>query len=282
MAVFNALIEITGKADNYEDSKKLLLKKMNKFLTEFKSSELLLPKSKSNNSDFDEIILLMDFAKDLWDEVIYPKLKEEECSKCDIVLGTMLNRFLMQIKETLFLLAHNLGLSAISNVRLFMESFAITNYILDKGDSEAKRFMDFGYYQQLLDRKMELTPELIKEYGEKTNKNKFYVIPYGWCSEDNINGTKLIEKLKSPALLDYYHLTCNYIHASPYSLIEITNAENHFFPIPYDFLVRIVRRCLFNFIILILNYKMTDAEKEPYIVLLSMLSPDLFKKEGDK
>lgn len=182
----------------------------------------------------------------------------------------------MQTKETLFLLSNNLGLSAISNVRLFMESFAITKYIIDKGDKEAKRFMDFGYYQQLLDRKLPLTPELINEYGEKT---PFYIIPYGWCSEEKMNGTKLIERLKSPVLLDYYRLTCNYIHASPYSLIEITNAKDHFFPIPYAFLVRITRRCLFNFIKLVLSYTMSEEEQQPYLILLSMLSPELFNKE---
>ena len=94
-----------------------------------------------------------------------------------------------------------------------------------------------------------------------------------------MNGTKLIEKLKSPVLLDYYRLTCNYIHASPYSLIEITNSEDHYFPIPYDFLIRITRRCLFNFIKLVLSYTMTEEEQHPYLILLSMLSPELFNKE---
>lgn len=277
MAVFQALIDITNKGSNYEDSKELLLKKLDKFLVTFKSNELKLTKRQKQYHDFDEIILLIDFAKDLWDEIIFPKIKKDD--KCGIILGKMLGRFLMQTKETLFLLSNNLGLSAISNVRLFMESFAITKYIIDKGDKEAKRFMDFGYYQQLLDRKLPLTPELINEYGEKTPDNNFYYIPYGWCSEEKMNGTKLIEKLKSPVLLDYYRLTCNYIHASPYSLIEITNSEDHYFPIPYDFLIRITRRCLFNFIKLVLSYTMTEEEQKPYLILISMLSPELFNKE---
>lgn len=277
MAVFQALIDITNKVSNYENSKELLLKKLDKFLVTFKSNELRLTKKQKQYHDYDEIILLIDFAKDLWDEIILPKIDNND--KCGIILGKMLGRFLMQTKETLFLLSNNVGLSAISNVRLFMESFAITKYIIDKGDKEAKRFMDFGYYQQLLDRKLPLTPELINEYGEKTSDNSFYYIPYGWCSEEKMNGTKLIERLKSPILLDYYRLTCNYIHASPYSLIEITNAEDHYFPIPYDFLIRITRRCLFNFIKLVLSYTMSEEEQQPYLILLSMLSPELFNKE---
>ncbi|MBO5729929.1 MAG: hypothetical protein J6R67_01920 [Treponema sp.] len=74
MAVFKALIEITGKGDNYKEVKELLLKHLNSFLIDFKKNKLLLSKSKCKVKDFDEVILLRDFATDLWNEVIVRKL----------------------------------------------------------------------------------------------------------------------------------------------------------------------------------------------------------------
>lgn len=281
MAVLQALIDITGKADNYEESKDLLLKKLNTFLMDFKKDELCLTKSQAKIKDFDEIILLRDFATDLWNNIIVHKLNEGKPSYQSQVLQKMLNRLLIQIKETLFLLSHNLGLSVISNVRLFMEGFAITNYILEKGEEEAERFIDYGYYQQALESKLDLDPKFIAKYGEKTKDNKFYYIPYGWCTEDKITGEKLIKKIGVNEVLDFYRITCNYIHASPYSLIQVSNSTDPFFPISKQYLTRIVRVILFYFIMLVLNFSMSDEEKHPYIVLLSMFTPDLFKFSGD-
>ncbi len=276
MAVFQALIEITNKVDNYKDSKNLLLKNLKPFLIEFKKKELCLSKSKAKTEEFDEIILLRDFATDLWNEVIVHKINESKPTYQSQVLQKMLNRFLIQIKETLFLLSHDLGLSAISNVRLFMESFAITNYILDKGEIEAERFLDYGYYQEALDSKLELDPKFTAKYGERTKDNKFYFIPYGWCSEEKMTGEKLIKRINSDKVLDFYRLTCNYIHASPYSLMQVSKSSDPFFPIPKKTLINIVRVILFNFIMLVLNYTMNDSEKHPYLVLLTMFVPDLF------
>lgn len=281
MAVFKALIEITGKSDNYKEVKELLLKHLNSFLIDFKKNELLLSKSKCKVKDFDEVILLRDFATDLWNEVIVRKLVEIPATYQSQVLQKMLNRLLIQIKETLFLLSHDLGLSAISNVRLFMEAFAITKYILEKGEKEAEKFIDYGYYQEVLDSKLVLDPKFIKKYGEKSKYNKFYSIPYGWCSEEKISGEKLIKNIGSERILDFYRLTCNYIHASPYSLIHVSNSENPFFPISCQYLTKMVRIILFQFVILILDYCMDDVEKHPYNVLLSMLVPDLFKIDNN-
>ena len=281
MAVFQALIDIRGKADNYEDSKELLIKKLNGFLMDFKKEELCLTKSLAKIKDFDEVILFRDFATDLWNNIIVHKLNEGKPSYQSQVLQKMLNRLLIQIKETLFLLSHNLGLSAISNVRLFMEGFAITSYILEKGEEEAERFIDYGYYQQALESKLDLDPKFIAKYGEKTKDNKFYYIPYGWCTEDKITGEKLIKKIGVNEVLDFYRITCNYIHASPYSLIQVSNSTDPFFPISKQYLTRIVRVILFYFIMLVLNFSMSDEEKHPYIVLLSMFTPDLFKFSGD-
>lgn len=250
MAVFQALIDIRGKADNYEDSKELLIKKLNGFLMDFKKEELCLTKSLAKIKDFDEVILLRDFATDLWNNIIVHKLNEGKPSYQSQVLQKMLNRLLIQIKETLFLLSHNLGLSAISNVRLFMEGFAITSYILEKGEEEAERFIDYGYYQQALESKLDLDPKFIAKYGEKTKDNKFYYIPYGWCTEDKITGEKLIKKIGVNEVLDFYRITCNYIHASPYSLIQVSNSTDPFFPISKQYLTRIVRVILFTLLCL--------------------------------
>lgn len=276
MAVFQVLIDITQQADNYKDSKNLLLKRLNPFLIDFKKTELCLSKTQSKIKDYDEVILLRDFATDLWNEVIVHKLNEIKPTYQAQVLQRMLNRFLIQIKETLFLLSHDLGLSAISNVRLFMESFAITKYILDKGEKEAERFLDYGYFQEALESKLELDPNFIAKYGERTKDNRFYSIPYGWCTEEKMTGEKLIKKIKSDVVLDFYRTTCNYIHASPYSLVQVSKSSDPFFPIPRIKLVKILRMILFNFIILTLNYTMNDTEKHPYLVLLTMFVPDLF------
>lgn len=278
MGVFKALIEISKKPGNYDEKKSQLLKKLDSFLIDFKKKDLSLTKSEAKSKDFDELILLIDFLTDLWNEIIVKKLNEECPTYRAKVLEKMLNRFLVQARETLFLLSHKLGLSAISNVRLFMEAFAITKHIIETSENEAKRFMDYGYYQQTLEEKSELDPRFIEEYGEKNKDNKFYSIPYGWCStEEKMTGEKLIKKIGSRDLLDFYRLTCNYIHASPYSLVQISNSDNPFFPIPCKVLVNIVRNTLFHFIILTINYCFSDDEKHPYHVLLSMLVPDLVK-----
>lgn len=275
MAVFEALIEIKDKVNNYQDIKELFSKKLSKFLLDFKKEELKLPKSKCKNHEFDEIILLRDFATDLWNEILLPKLREEKHSSCDSVIQGVLKRLLIQVKETVFLLAHDMGLSAISNVRLFMESYAIIKYIIDKGDSEAERFMDYYHYQYCLATKTELKPEFIKKHGERTKDNPFYSIPYGWCSEEKMKGEKLISRLQSPELLDNYHLTCNYIHASPYSTYHVSIADDPLSPITSSFLIDCIRKILFDLMNLLLDYYFDEAERESYKILLSMLVPDL-------
>lgn len=275
MAVFQALIDITGKADNYEDSKELLIKKLNSFLMDFKKKELCLSKSQAKIKDFDEVILLRDFATDLWNEILMPELREKKSNPCNSVIQGLLNRFLIQVRETLFLLAHDMGLSAISNVRLFMESYAIIKYIIDKGDSEAERFMDYYHYQYCLATKTELKPEFIKKHGERTKDNPFYSIPYGWCSEEKMKGEKLISRLQSPKLLDNYHLTCNYIHASPYSTYHVSIADDPLSPITSSFLIDCIRKILFDLMNLLLDYYFDEAERESYKILLSKLVPDL-------
>lgn len=275
MAVFQALIDITGKADNYEDSKELLIKKLNSFLMDFKKEELCLTKSQAKIKDFDEVILLRDFATDLWNEILMPELREKKSNPCNSVIQGLLNRFLIQVRETLFLLAHNMGLSAISNVRLFMESYAITKYIIDKGDAEAQRFMDYYHYQYCLATKTELKPDFIEKYGERTKSNHFYSIPYGWCSDEKVTGEKLISKVGSAELLDNYHLTCNYIHASPYSTYHVVVADDPTSPISSLFLIDCIRKVTFDLLHLLLEYYFDEKKRKPYMILLSMLVPDL-------
>lgn len=275
MAVFEALSKIANKANDNHDAKELLIKNLSKFLLEFKKEELKLSKSKCKNHEFDEIILLRDFATDLWNFILMPKLCEGKHSSCDSVIQGILNRLLIQVKETVFLLAHDMGLSAISNVRLFMESYAIIKYIIDKGDSEAERFMDYYHYQYCLATKTDLKPEFIEKHGERTKDNPFYSIPYGWCSEEKMKGEKLIARLQSPELLDNYHLTCNYIHASPYSTYHVSIADAPLSPITSSFLIDCIRKILFDLMNLLLDYYFEESERKPYKILLSMLVPDL-------
>ena len=276
MAVFEALIAISKNGDTFSEAKELLLTELKPYIRDFKIQELKLSKDELKNTEFDESILLRDFAADLWNNVLLKKINQKPTSYCSNVLEKMLNRMLIQTKETIFLLSNEMGLSAISNARLFMESFAIVKYIIKKGEMEAERFVDYSYYQEALDKKMPLDPKFINKYGENNGKNPFYAIPYGWCSAKKMTGEKLIKKLGIPDLLDYYRLTCNYIHASPYSLIHISKSKDPRFPMPKEFLIKIVNILLYGFIMLLLDYYLNDAEKHPYLGILDMLAPDMF------
>lgn len=279
MGVLEALIKITqNDIVDFETAQNALLKELKMFLAWYKKKVLELKNSKAQNKDFDEIILLKDFITDLWNEILSKELQSSyTCS----VLEKMLNRFVIQTQETLYLIGHDKGLSAISNVRLFIEALAITNYVMTNGEKEAERFVDYSYYQETLVEKKELDPKFIEKYGDKI-KNSFYSIPYGWCSEEKMTGEKLVKKLNSNALVDYYRLTCNYIHASPYSLIHISDAKNPFFPIPAETLIRIIKIALFQFITYVLDFTLSDEQKHPYLVLLKMIVPDLLKIDGEE
>lgn len=282
MAVFETLFKIKNNTKNIQDIPKLLIDALQDFLQEFKKEELKLSHTKIDITDFDKVILLRDFGTELWNEILSPELNKNEITACASVIEKMLNRVLIQTKETLFLLGNDMGLSAIFNVRLFMEAYAITKYIIEKGEEEAIRFIDFSNYQHSLAAKNKLDFNLIKKYGEKSKSNKFYSIPYGWCSEEKITGEKLIKKTGNKDLLYFYRLTCNYIHASPFSLIQISNSSNPFFPIPSEILLKIVKFVLCNFLLLILNYCMKEERKRIYIWILSMLVPELIQiQEGE-
>ena len=84
------------------------------------------------------------------------KLNKNEITACASVIEKMLNRVLIQTKETLFLLGNDMGLSAIFNVRLLMEAYAITKYIIENfsADYPSIKVLNWNEFEELFSPKI--------------------------------------------------------------------------------------------------------------------------------
>lgn len=129
-------------------------------------------------------------------------------------------RFIEITDENLALLRNGFGTSVISNLRLMLESYSISKYLMAADDLESDRFQDFGIVQEC---KIQNTDPKIK-LKEKKYTDDFYNAKsdFAWISDKKVRtSVDLINRIEIEKIKDWYKFYCKYVHASPYSCGKI-------------------------------------------------------------
>lgn len=135
-------------------------------------------------------------------------------------IGKISFRFIEITDENLALLRNGFGTSVISNLRLMLESYSISKYLMAADDLESDRFQDFGIVQEC---KIQNTDPKIK-LKEKNYTDDFYNAKsdFAWISDKKVRtSVDLINRIEIEKIKDWYKFYCKYVHASPYSCGKI-------------------------------------------------------------
>lgn len=135
-------------------------------------------------------------------------------------IGKISFRFIEITDENLALLRNGFGTSVISNLRLMLESYSISKYLMAADDLESDRFQDFGIVQEC---KIQNTDPKIK-LKEKNYTDDFYNAKsdFAWISDKRVRtSVDLINRIEIEKIKDWYKFYCKYVHASPYSCGKI-------------------------------------------------------------
>lgn len=135
-------------------------------------------------------------------------------------IGKISFRFIEITDENLALLRNGFGTSVISNLRLMLESYSISKYLMAADDLESDRFQDFGIVQEC---KIQNTDPKIK-LKEKNYTDDFYNAKsdFAWISDKKVRtSVDLINRIEIEKIKDWYKFYCKHVHASPYSCGKI-------------------------------------------------------------
>ena len=179
--------------------------------------------SKKNNADANinsllfMNLLLQDCAKYIADN--QSEIKKTHQFRLGAI-GKISFRFIEITDENLALLRNGFGTSVISNLRLMLESYSISKYLMAADDLESDRFQDFGIVQEC---KIQNTDPKIK-LKEKNYTDDFYNAKsdFAWISDKKVRtSVDLINRIEIEKIKDWYKFYCKYVHASPYSCGKI-------------------------------------------------------------
>lgn len=179
--------------------------------------------SKKNNADANinsllfMNLLLQDCAKYIADN--QSEIKKTHQFRLGAI-GKISFRFIEITDEILALLRNGFGTSVISNLRLMLESYSISKYLMAADDLESDRFQDFGIVQEC---KIQNTDPKIK-LKEKNYTDDFYNAKsdFAWISDKKVRtSVDLINRIEIEKIKDWYKFYCKYVHASPYSCGKI-------------------------------------------------------------
>lgn len=179
--------------------------------------------SKKNNADANinsllfMNLLLQDCAKYIEDN--QSEIKKTYQFRLGAI-GKISFRFIEITDENLALLRNGFGTSVISNLRLMLESYSISKYLMAADDLESDRFQDFGIVQEC---KIQNADPKIK-LKEKNYTDDFYNAKsdFAWISDKKVRtSVDLINRIEIEKIKDWYKFYCKYVHASPYSCGKI-------------------------------------------------------------
>ncbi len=268
MSIINQVLKLFSSKDSekYSDIQihNLLKKAVKPTVKLYKNSNQLRFLKDEN---IERLIILRCFAFELWDLIIHNELHNEIYGRRINVIETALLRCEIASDENITLFANGYGLSAMSNLRLMLESLAVSKYLWEKGEEEAKRFQDYMEFQKS---DFEGTPVKMEDEYDET----FFKI-YGWISDKKFNSfSKLVKKLGNNEYDDLVKISNNYIHASPYSLEKVwkmNHKQKGYFPIDLLKLIRINERILVDFLLFVLDCFIESEEKDFYKIFIKII-----------
>lgn len=268
MSIINQILNLFSSKDseNYSDFQihKLLQNAVKPTVKQYKNSHKL---QFLKDENVERLIILRCFAFELWDLIIHGELRNEIYGRRINVIETALLRCEIASDENITLFANGYGLSAMSNLRLMLESLALSKYLWEKGEEEAKRFQDYMEFQKS---DFEGTPPKMEDEHDEA----FFKI-YGWISDKEFNSfSKLVRKMGNADYDELLKISNNYIHATPYSLEkvwEMNHKQKGYFPIDLSHMIRLNERILVDFLLFVLDCFIDSEEKEIYKLFIKII-----------
>ncbi|MBR4374038.1 MAG: hypothetical protein IKP49_06740 [Treponema sp.] len=272
MSIIEQILKFSKSINSkkYSDYKihKLLKKAVNPILKLYIKGNKQHQSLFERNENIERLIILRCFAWELWNLIINGELRNDIYGRRINVIEAALLRCEIATDENIVLLKNGQGLSVMSNLRLMLESFVVSKYLWEKGESEAKRFQDYMEFQ-----KSDFEGSTLKleaEYDESFFK------AYGWISDKKFHSlSALVKGFTNGEYEDLFKISNNYIHATPYSLEKVWELNHQlqgYFPIDLPSLINLNERLLSDFLVFVTDCFIDTDKKESCKVVLEVIA----------
>ncbi|MBR1714343.1 MAG: hypothetical protein IJ717_05295 [Treponema sp.] len=259
----------TKDSEKYSDEEisKLLQKAVSPTVKKYEKGTKQHQSLFTKKESIDRLIILRCYAFEVFESITKGNLHNEIYGRRINVIESALLRCEIATDENICLIKSGFGLSFLSNLRLMLESLAISRYLWEKGESEAIRFQDYMEYQ--ISEIEKTKKQLEGKYDESFFK------PYGWISDSKINSlSKLVKNLNNDEYNELFKISSNYVHSSPYSLQkvwEMNQRLNGYFPFSLEDSIRLNEFILTDFLVFIIDCFAEDDEKNSFKFFLKVI-----------
>lgn len=230
------------------------------------------------NPKIKKLILMRLFSDEIWNAIGKNEFShKKEFERRINVIGKTYHRMLVNTDENICLFEKKYGLSVISNLRMILECLAIAHYIWEHGEDGAIRFQD---YATKIGAKLsgQNPNKLLKDKykGDKTFSN-----PNGWIENKKIKTLyNLIKSLHNKDYDKLYKFSCEYVHASPYSIQklfelnkELKENPDAYFPLGFENEIDLNICLIYDYTEFVINHFMPDStEKEVYHLFAGIIA----------
>lgn len=199
-------------------------------------------------------------------------------------IGKISIRLIEITEENIALLRNGFGTSVISNLRLMLEAYAISKYLMESDDIESDRFQDFGIVQEC-----HMYNKNTKELFEDKNYEDGFLNPksdFAWVTNKKLKSPiDFIKLLNNQEILNWYKYFCKYVHSSPYSCGKVyqmnkksKNNENAYFPFELKNLIQQNKYYIYLFMELVgVNFVVDEQTRDFYKSVAALIYN--YKKE---
>lgn len=265
-------------SENFSDEEKrtMLLNSADLNLEPYIKHHSNIEKESLQNTKIKKLILMRLFSDEIWNVIVKNDFShKKEFGRRINVIGNTYHRMLVNTDENICLLEKKYGLSVISNLRMMLECLAVANYIWESGEEGAIRFQD---YATKIGAKLsgENPKELLKgKYAD----DKIFSRPNGWILDKKIkNLYDLIKNLHNKDYNDLYKFSCEYVHASPYSVQKLFELNkdlkenpNAYFPLGFDNEINLNIHLIYDYTEFVINHFMPNTEEKKVYCILAKL-----------
>lgn len=261
-----------------EEKKNMILNSADSNLEPYIKYHSNIEKESLQNPKIKKLILMRLFSDEIWNVIVKNDFShKKEFGRRINVIGNTYHRMLVNTDENICLFRKKYGLSIISNLRMMLECLAIAKYIWDAGEDGAIRFQD---YATKIGAKIsgKNPKEILKN---KYTGDKLFSKPNGWILDKKFrNLHDLIKNLHNKNYNNLYKFSCEYVHASPYSVQKLSELNQElevnpdaYFPLGFDNEINLNIYLIYDYTEFVINHFMPDTEeKEAYGILANLIA----------
>lgn len=263
---------------NDEEKRIKILNSANSSLKPYIKYHSNIEKQSIQNPKIKKLILMRLFSDEIWNIIVRNDFShKKEFERRINIIGNAYHRMLISTDENICLFEKKYGLSIVSSLRMMLECLAIAKYIWDVGEDGAIRFQD--YATKIGAKLSKKNPnEILKD---KYTGDKTFLKPNGWILDKKFkNLHDLIKNLKNKDYNNLYKFSCEYVHASPYSIQklvelnkELQESPNAYFPLGFDNEINLNTLLIYDYTEFVINHFLPDSkEKEIYCAFAKLIT----------